>query len=78
MKVSTKFFSLVVVVDWINMVAGRSSPVVKENNDTFHHNWEQYIVNSSVTAVREISEQRIYSLLLLVTYSHQNTISAVD
>lgn len=75
MKVSTKFFSLVVVVDWINMVAGRSSPVVKENNDTFHHNWEQYIVNSSVTAVREISE---HSLLLLVTYSHQNTISAVD
>ena len=68
-------FSLVVVVDWINMVAGRSSPVVKENNDTFHHNWEQYIVNSSVTAVREISE---HSLLLLVTYSHQNTISAVD
>ena len=75
MKVSTNFFSLVVVVDWINMVAGRSSPVVKENNDTFHHNWEQYIVNSSVTAVREISE---HSLLLLVTYSHQNTISAVD
>ena len=75
MKVSTKFFSLVVVVDWINMVAGRSSPVVKENNDTFHHNWEQYIVNSSVAAVREISE---HSLLLLVTYSHQNTISAVD
>ena len=68
-------FSLVVVVDWINMVAGSSSPVVKENNDTFHHNWEQYIVNSSVTAVREISE---HSLLLLVTYSHQNTISAVD
>ena len=75
MKVSTKFFSLVVVVDWINMVARRTSPVVKENNDTFHHNWEQYIVNSSVTAVREISE---HSLLLLVTYSHQNTISAVD
>ena len=68
-------FSLVVVVDWINMVAGSSSPVVKENNDTFHHHWEQYIVNSSVTAVREISE---HSLLLLVTYSHQNTISAVD